>query len=142
MIKNLSWFRFYVEVLDDPKVQTLPGDLFKAWVNVLCVARKHGGVLPSLNDTAFGLRITAEDCCNVLGELHSRQLLDDNYGTLVPHNFAARQFESDVSTERVKRFRKRHRKPEQPVSETPPDTELRYRSEQTRASEWARARGC
>jgi len=32
-----QWFRMYAEVLDDPKVQRLSGDEFKAWVNILCL---------------------------------------------------------------------------------------------------------
>ena len=39
------WFRMYEEILDDPKVQKLPDDLFKAWVNVLALSSRNGGKL-------------------------------------------------------------------------------------------------
>lgn len=51
------WFRFYDEALDDPKVQRLPGEDFKAWVNMLALASKHGGQLPAIGDMAFALRM-------------------------------------------------------------------------------------
>ena len=43
------WFRMYAEVVDDPKVQRLSPALFRAWVNVLCLAASNGGVVP-VND--------------------------------------------------------------------------------------------
>ena len=35
-----QWLRLYDDVLDDPEVQRLPPDLFKHWVNLLCLANK------------------------------------------------------------------------------------------------------
>jgi hypothetical protein len=136
----MPWFRFYTEALEDRKVQSLPGDLFKSWVNVLCVARRNSGVLPSVEDTAFALRITTDACSKLLKELEDRVLLDRNGDRLSPHNFAARQFESDVSTARVKRFRERSRNVSETANETAPetDTETDTESEQ-RESERARA---
>jgi len=37
-----GWFRFYNDALDNPKVQLLPSDLFKTWVNLLCIASRFG----------------------------------------------------------------------------------------------------
>ena len=48
-----TWFRFYAEVLHDPKVQRLSDSLFRAWIGVLCVACKYGGTLPGREDLAF-----------------------------------------------------------------------------------------
>jgi hypothetical protein len=53
---SARWFRFYDDALNDPKVQKLSGDLFKAWVNILCLASKHGGELPAVNDNPEGVR--------------------------------------------------------------------------------------
>ena len=36
----MKWFRFYHDAIDDPKVQRLPGDVFKFWVNLLCLASR------------------------------------------------------------------------------------------------------
>jgi hypothetical protein len=41
-------------------VQRLPGEKFKAWVNLLCIASKHDGVLPPVADHAFLLRPMTE----------------------------------------------------------------------------------
>ena len=44
-----KWFRLYNDVINDPKVQRLDGETFKAWINILCLASKGGGVLPIWN---------------------------------------------------------------------------------------------
>ena len=40
------WFRLYVGVVHDPKVQALPPRLFKFWINLLCITSEHDGVIP------------------------------------------------------------------------------------------------
>lgn len=110
------WFRFYDEALDDPKVQNLPGDLFKLWVNILCIASKHGGVLPPIDGLAFALRTTPEGAAEAVDRLARGGLVAKvNADRWAPHNWNKRQYKSDTSTPRVKRFRN--------VTETPPDTE-------------------
>jgi hypothetical protein len=105
------WFRYYDDALNDPKVQSLRGDLFKAWVNLLCVASKNGGVIPSVADAAFGLRMTELKAAAVVTELAAARLLDRVAGgTFAPHNWNKRQFKSDTSNERVKAFRQREKK--------------------------------
>lgn len=118
------WFRFHAEALDDPKVQRLDGDTFKAWVNLLCLASKHGGKLPPIADMAFALRIDVDAARTVVERLLSGGLIDKASGgvdgyTYAPHGWTERQYKSDTSTDRVKRFRKRS----EPVTETPPDTD-------------------
>ena len=54
------WFRFYDEALDDPKVQRLAPHLFKTWINLLCLASKEDGTMPSNDDIAFRLRISVQ----------------------------------------------------------------------------------
>lgn len=138
------WFRYYDDALNDPKVQALPGDLFKHWVNVMCIASKNGGALPSLADTAFGLRLTEPKTAVIVGALNKRGLLDHvDGGYFRPHNWDARQFKSDVSNDRVQRHRKRKRNGEcnvtSGVTETAPDTE-QSRTEQRGARDGARSR--
>ena len=55
------WFRFYDGALNDAKVQRLPAPLFKAWVNLLCLASMHDGVLPPVADISFSLRIPEKE---------------------------------------------------------------------------------
>lgn len=103
----ISWFRFYAETLNDPKVQDLEGELFKQWVNILCVVsgNHERGVLPETFHVAFHLRITVEKAAEILRELENRGLLDRHEGKLSPHGWSRRQFQSDDAYERVKRFR-------------------------------------
>jgi hypothetical protein len=114
-----QWFRFYESALDDPKVQRLPGDLFKGWINLLCLAKRHNGTLPPHEDIAFALRLSAKEATKLLDSLVECGLLDHDETGISPHNWNARQYKSDVSTDRVKRFRKRH----ETVSETPSESE-------------------
>lgn len=104
----MQWFRFYSEALDDPKVQRLPGDLFKAWVNLLCLANEadERGTLPTLDDIAFRLRLDDQKTADALRGLCRAGLLDgdadDGYSI---HAWDKRQPDSDSSTERVRRHR-------------------------------------
>jgi len=116
------WFRLYDDVLNDPKVQKLNGELFKLWINVLCIASKHGGVLPSLDDLAFELRLPTLVCKTKIDMLKAAGLIDGDK-KLKPHGWEKRQYKSDTSTDRVKRFRERSRNVTETVSETAPDTD-------------------
>lgn len=111
------WFRFYSEALDDPKVQSLPADMFKAWVNLLCIASKTSGALPSIDQLAFHLRCDIETANAFHEELSKRGLIDVGARGSRIHSWDKRQYKSDTSTERVKRFRKRSEN----VSVTPPE---------------------
>jgi len=116
------WFRLYDDVLNDPKVQRLSGDTFKFWINMLCIASKNGGVLPSIEDMAFALRVSNDVCTSLIDELKTCGLIDGGK-RLVPHGWEKRQYKSDTSTDRVKRFRERSRNVTETVSETAPDTD-------------------
>lgn len=112
---NGGWFRFYNKVLDDPKVQTLPGELFKTWVNLLCLASSKSGALPSMSDMAFKLRLSVKDMEKRIIDLKQACLIDEaESGRFAPHDWNEMQFVSDVSTGRVQRFRER----KEAVSET------------------------
>lgn len=106
----MEWFRFYDSVLDDPKVQRLPAELFKTWVNLLCLANRGAprGTLPdALEDIAFALRLSEEAAAKALTELQARGLFDDWPVGAMPHNWNGRQFHSDDSNARVALHRQR-----------------------------------
>lgn len=117
--KMSRWFRIYDDVINDPKVLRLPEAMRWHWVAVLCVASKNDGEMPSIDDVALHLRMNKHKAAAVLAGLHNAELLDKTETGFVPHNWNGRQYKSDVSTPRVKRFRERERN----VSETPPETE-------------------
>jgi hypothetical protein len=126
------WFRFYDCVLDDPKVQRLPLAEFKTWVNLLCVASRHNGYLPPLDDLAFSLRMDPQELARQLDYLTAADLIDvAEDGTYGPHNWDARQFKSDDSAERVRKHRaKRSCNGDVTADVTAPDTDTDTDTEQ------------
>lgn len=125
------WFRFYDGVPHDPKILRLSDKLYRLWTYLLCFASANGGLVPELDDLALMLRVKAEKLASDLRALMEAGLFDEvDASTLRPHNWNGRQFKSDVSTERVKRFRERHGNVSFAVSETPPDTESETDTEQ------------
>lgn len=123
-VKMSRWFRFYDEALNDPKVQLLDGETFKHWVNILCLASRNGGKLSSVEEIAFALRIDNNACVTVVERLLNGGLIDrlnggPNGWHYAPHGWQKRQYKSDSSNERVKRYRQRKCN----VTETPPDTD-------------------
>ena len=133
------WWRAYDEAMDDPKLLKLSSDLFRSWFILMCIASKNGGVLPDMDDLAIGLRMTMPRAKRIVDELEHCGLLDNTDGTLHPHNWNGRQFKSDVSTERVKRFRNGKRNVSSAVSETPPETETETETETERKETSIRA---
>jgi DNA-binding MarR family transcriptional regulator len=103
---TMKWFRFYQEVLNDPKVQSLDCELFKFWVNILCVTSHCDGMLPSHDEIAFYLRVTRDYVDRHMKQLKDRGLIDTGKETK-PHNWDKRQYKSDTSAERTKKYRER-----------------------------------
>src|SRR5512135_1120720 len=106
----MKWFRLYSEVLNDPKVQSLRPELFKFWINLLCLAnvQKERGSLPPTPAIAFQLRMRPDRVARFLSELQARHLLMTGAsGQLKPHNWDARQPQSDRVAERVRQSRQR-----------------------------------
>jgi DNA replication protein DnaD len=125
----MDWFRFYSEVVRDPKVQKLTPTMFKHWVNVLCLASDNEprGRVPMPEEVAFHLRISRGKAVDVLDELLHLSLIDgDGQGNFEMHNWNARQYKSDNVTERVRKHRRN-------VSVTPPDTETEQRQNRAEA---------
>ncbi|MEJ7933511.1 hypothetical protein WG907_04465 [Sphingobium sp. AN558] len=118
-----QWFRMYAEVLDDPKVQRLSGDDFKGWVNILCLTAKDDGILPPVADIGFALRLDPKKAEKLVSRLVTAGLLAETETGLKPHKWDSRQYKSDVSTDRVKRFRQRSKKQPETDAETAPETD-------------------
>jgi len=95
----VKWFRFYSEAINSPKVQRLPGPMFKHWVNILCLANDHEprGWLPDIEDVAFALRLNKVTAASVLGDLESQGFLDrQDDGSYRPHNWEKWQPKRDT----------------------------------------------
>lgn len=106
-----GWFRFYNDALDNPKVQKLPGELFKFWTNVLCLASKLNGKLPDPSEIAFRLRMSEHDTEVQISALIERDLIElatiDGDRIMAPKGWAVRQPRRDKSRDRMRKFRRR-----------------------------------
>lgn len=106
------WFRCYDELVDDPKVQMLSDRNFRALVNIWCLASRNDGALPPIDQVAFSLRMKAKQLSEIFGQLTAADLLEDEEGVVRPHNWAGRQFKSDVTdptaADRNRRYRERN----------------------------------
>lgn len=114
------WFRLYDDLLDDPKVQRLRPELFKAWVNLLCLASRTGEI-PQADDVAFALRIERDKAVHYVNELVEFGLIDKSDDDILkPHNWDKRQFKTDnldeTNASRQKNWRNRNR--QKPVTDT------------------------
>lgn len=134
----MRWFRFYDGAINDPKVQRLPAETFRAWVNLLCVASAHDGHLPeNMGDLAYEWRCDEKTAKAQLETLIKAGLVDRDE-TLHPHNWNGRQYKSDSSSNRVKAFRERQTERPCNVSgnvsvtanETAPDTDTEQNREE------------
>jgi hypothetical protein len=117
------WFRFYDEALNDPKILKLPDDLFRIWVGLLCVASKNEGNFPPISVVALLIRLKPKKAQEAIEKLITAGLIDTGEGDSHPHNWSGRQYKSDVSTERVKRFRNGKVTPPDTDTDTDTDTE-------------------
>jgi hypothetical protein len=126
-----QWFRMYSDVVHNPKVQRLAPELFKFWVNILCISSENSGELGDVNDIAFVTRQTKSKTIKMLSQLHEEGLLDkklDGNICYIIHNWDKRQYKSDKCNDRVKRYRERKcnvtvTPPEQSRTDTDTDTE-------------------
>lgn len=127
------WWRAHEDAVDNPKLQRMPGNLFKAWFNLMCLASRNDGALPPIADIAFGLRKTEQQVTAILADLRERKLVDEVDGVMRPHDWDERQFKTDTkdptNAERQKRFRRRYAT----VTDTVTVTDTRAETEQSRA---------
>lgn len=118
-----TWFRFYSEALNDRKIgrtaKTLGTDkvvVIGIWAGILSLASEspeRGALL-----LAPGVPFTVEDMANEIGcdleimravvsQFDMLDMVGWDGDTLIVSHWSDRQFESDNSTERVRRFRER-----------------------------------
>lgn len=126
----MPWLRLYVEIIDDDKLGLLAFEDRWHYIALLCC--KRTGLLdadcnPDLlrRRVALKLGLSTRELDEVARRLSEVQLIDRE--TLQPNGWEHRQFESDSSTERVRRYRERMgsggKKRKCNVSETAQDTD-------------------
>lgn len=105
----MKWFRLYNEIIDDPKIAKMTPKMFKVFIFLLCLASEveQNGVIPfSRKDLSWRLRMPIREINTHINGLKELNILVDN-PVLSLINWDKRQFASDSSKERVKRYRKK-----------------------------------
>lgn len=120
---NGRWWRAYSSARHNPKLLRLPDKLFRWWFSLVCVASENGGKLPSHADLAAEFRVPDKVMTEVLDALVGARLFDHDETGIYAHDWNSHQYQSDVSTTRVKRFRKRQGNGERNVSVTPSESD-------------------
>lgn len=130
----MRWLRLYDDTINDPKILKLPEATRWHWIAMLCIASKNEGALPALDDISIQLRVTAAKATEIIAALVKAGLIDKTETGFAPHNWSGRQYKSDVSNERVKRYRQRKCNVTPAVTVTPPDTDTDTESSEAKAS--------
>jgi hypothetical protein len=111
----MRWFKLSNDLCNDFKVSRLPDKLFRTWIFLLCLASKNEGILPSMADICFYLRLSTKEAQARLNDLTYRGLLDHDAirRTYTPHNWEKWQYHTDTkdptSAERQRRYRDKER---------------------------------
>ena len=101
------WLRLYRKIVESKKVHDLRPELFKPWVMILACTDDEGN-LPSNQQLAFKLRQPETRIEAWLMALVNLRFIDKTETGYAAHDWTDWNFDSDVSTERVKRFRERN----------------------------------
>lgn len=136
-----SWFRMYAEFADDPKVQMMPEHMQRRLVMLFCERCKD--VTVSERHRAFSWRISDADLAETKALFIEAGFIDEDWNVL---NWNKRQFISDSSTDRTRRYRERKRtshdrhgdndetKRDAPDTDTDTEADTENRGEEKRAS--------
>lgn len=108
----MEWFRFWNNTLNSLKVQRLPGETFKFWVNLLCLVSQGDtkGSVPDRDEIEFALRVKNDKVSVHINLLIEAGLLEDmGEGGLMIHDWEEWQPQGDDPAERMRRYRERKR---------------------------------
>lgn len=117
------WLRLYRGTVNNPKLQRLGLEVVGFWTNCLCLS-DDDGYLPAVSDIAWSMRLNETQVETFLETLQRNNLVDaEEGGALRLHDWSEHQKVSDLSTDRVRKFREKQQKTasqtEKPVHETP-----------------------
>ena len=97
-----AWFRFYHEWDSDPKVQSMTEAMQRRLAMLFCSRCKEETLQEQ--ELAFHWRISVEELAETKALFIQKGFMDENWQ---PINWNKRQFISDSSTDRVRRFREK-----------------------------------
>ncbi len=105
------WMKLYVEILDDPKMATMPDRAWRRTIELFLVAKKlnKDGHLPDTRQIAWLLRISADELEHDLRQITSTGIIVQEVGGWFIPKFSKRQA-AVGGNERVAQFRERKQK--------------------------------
>lgn len=113
---SMPWFRLYSETVSDPKIQTLDLCGKWMWVTCLCIASaseergalRFGDVTVTFQDLSQIAGVTSQDGEQAVKNLLERGMLNlGDDGVLRVTNWDKRQYPSDSSAERTRKYREK-----------------------------------
>jgi len=110
------WFRLYHEFADDPKVQIMSEVMQRRLVMLFCMRCKGETFQEQL--VTFHWRVSKEELADTKKVFLASGFIDDKWNLL---NWNARQFLSDSSTDRTRRYRERMKQDETSQSDPEED---------------------
>ena len=107
------WIKLWVEILEDPKVQTMPDRLWRRMAELFLIAGKHNqdGVLPPVIEMAWVLRLDPGELIKDLKQLakiggKGREIVVKESGGWILKNYEKRQ-SATPAKQRMEEYRKR-----------------------------------
>jgi len=110
-----SWLRLYSEFAHDPKVQMMPEAMQRRLIMLMCEhCDGDGSVTSQERHRMFQWRISDEELAKTKSLFIESGFMDENWNLL---NWSKRQFVSDSSKDRTRRWRERIRTPQKTPSD-------------------------
>lgn len=105
------WAKIYIEILDDPKMATLPDRIWRRFIELILCAKKlgKGGHLPDTRQLAWMLRMNPDDLEADLMQISPTGIVVQEVGGWFIPKFEKRQGPA-TDTERKQRSRERQHK--------------------------------
>jgi DNA-binding transcriptional regulator YhcF (GntR family) len=112
------WIKLYHEILDDPKMATLPDRLYRRVIELFLLAGRYNknGELPDARQIAWSLRISTDDCMMDLQQLESTGMIRQTATGWMVTKFAERQSPT-AANERQRQHREQEQKAQYYVTE-------------------------
>lgn len=107
-VKMGYWFRLYTEILDDHKLADLSDRQFRTFISLLAIAKEcnqDGVISMSPRQISWRMRANIKDVKSALDKLMELEILMINNGFYAFKSWKKRNFDSDSSASRTKKWR-------------------------------------
>jgi len=106
----MDWVRFYIDILDDPKMAKLSDSSYRIFTYLLLLIQEsgqNGSVTLSENEIAWRLRLPLSHIKKAIFDLKEQKIISNDNNCLQFLNWNKRQYKSDDVSVRVKRYREK-----------------------------------